>query len=440
MYRRMRLMSKKISTQPYKGARDFYPEDKRLQQWMFATWKQVIEQFGYEEYDAPILEPTDLYLMKGSEEIVQEQTYTFKDRGDRSVTIRTEMTPTVSRMIAGRRQEIAYPARWYSIPNLWRYERMQRGRLREFWQLNVDVFGIESLQAEVEMIQIIDGIFQAFNAKRSSYVIKVNSRKLVNTLLSEVCGLNEMRSEQAIRVIDRKNKMSVSEFVEAINKVVLDEDKTNNLITALNVTSIDQLSEQLCTHQSVSDLQQLVMQVKSLGIQNVEFDLSLMRGFDYYTDIVFEAFDTNPENNRSMFGGGRYDGLVAQFGVESIPTVGFGMGDVTFMNFLESHKLLQDVKPKTEVMIIVRDDARVNNLQLLAKRMREEDVNVAIDFSGKKVDKQFKSAIKQGIPFALFVGEEEIKSEQYTLKDLVTNKEVKHGIERIISIVKDRRR
>lgn len=433
-------MSKKVSTQPYKGARDFYPEDKRLQQWMFSKWSEVVEQFGYEEYDAPILEPTDLYLMKGSEEIVQEQTYTFKDRGDRSVTIRTEMTPTVSRMIAGRRQEIAYPARWYSIPNLWRYERMQRGRLREFWQLNVDVFGIESLQAEVEMIQIIDGIFQAFKAKRSSYVIKVNSRKLVNTLLGDVCGLDEMQSTQAIRVIDRKNKMSTIEFAEAINKVVLNEDKTNSLVAALDITSIDQLPEKLRNHQSVADLQQLVLQTRSLGIENVEFDLSLMRGFDYYTDIVFEAFDTDPANNRSMFGGGRYDGLVAQFGVDPVPTVGFGMGDITFMNFLESHKLLADVKPKTEVIIIMRDDVRVNDFQLLAKRMREEGVNVAIDFSGKKVDKQFKSALKQGIPFALFVGEEDISSEQYVLKDLVTNKEVKHGIERIISIVKDRRR
>jgi len=432
-------MSKKISTQPYKGARDFYPEDKRVQQWIFSKWKQVIEQFGYEEYDAPILEPTDLYLMKGSEEIVQEQTYTFQDRGKRSVTIRTEMTPTVSRMIAGRRQEIAYPARWYSIPNLWRYERMQRGRLREFWQLNVDVFGIESLQAEVEMIQIIDGIFQAFKAKRSSYVIKVNSRKLVNSLLIDICGLDEPQATQAIRVIDRKNKMSSTEFAEAVNKIVLDENKTQKLITALTVTTTEQLSEQLGAHESMADLKQLLQQTQSLGIENVEFDLSLMRGFDYYTDIVFEVFDTDPDNNRSMFGGGRYDGLVAQFGVDPIPTVGFGMGDVTFMNFLESHKLLPRINPKTEVIIIVREDTAIGKVQSIAKKMRAENVNVAVDFSAKKVDKQFKSAIKQGVQFAVFVGEEEISSEQYILKDLVSGKEEKHGLERTISILKDRR-
>jgi histidyl-tRNA synthetase len=429
----------KVSTQPYKGARDFYPEDKRMQEWMFNKWKSVIERFGYEEYDAPILEPTDLYLMKGSQEIVQEQTYTFKDRGDRSVTIRTEMTPTVSRMIAGRRQEMAYPARWYSIPNLWRYERMQRGRLREFWQLNVDVFGIESLQAEAEMIQIVDGIFQAFKAKRSTYVIKVNSRKLVNSLLIELCELDELQSAQAIRVIDRMNKMSESEFLEAINKVVTDEVKAKKLITALKVTDIADLPEQFTDHESVIALKQLLSQVSALGMHNIVFDLSLMRGFDYYTDIVFEAFDTDPENNRSMFGGGRYDGLVAQFGVEPVPTVGFGMGDVTFMNFLESHKLLPDLKPVTEVIMLLREESVGSKVQQLATRMRESNVNVAIDFSGKKVDKQLKSAIKQGVRFALFVGEDDISAEQFILKDLVSGKEEKHGLERIIGIIKDRR-
>jgi len=433
------MSNKKVSTQPYKGARDFYPEDKRVQEWLFTTWKQVVEQFGYEAYEAPILEPTDLYLMKGSEEIVQEQTYTFKDRGDRSVTIRTEMTPTVSRMIAGRRQEIAYPARWYSIPNLWRYERMQRGRLREFWQLNVDVFGIESLQAEIEMIQIMDALLQAFKAKRSTYVIKVNSRKLVNDLLSDLCGLNEEQTAQAIRTIDRKNKMSANEFEVVINEIVRDEQKTLTLIDALNVKSIADLPQNLAEHSSVIGLTSVLSQVEALGISNVEFDLSLMRGFDYYTDIVFEVFDSNPDNNRSMFGGGRYDGLVAQFGVDSIPTVGFGMGDVTFMNFLESHKLLPSINPSTEVMIILRDEKVSGKIHVIASRMREEGVKVAVDFSGKKVDKQFKSANKQGVKFAMFIGVEELESEQYVLKELTTGKEEKHSLDRIISIIKDRR-
>ncbi len=430
----------KENLQPYKGARDFYPEDKRFQQWMFSTWKKVVERYGYVEYDAPILEPTELYLMKGSEEIVQEQTYTFQDRGDRSVTIRTEMTPSVSRMVAGRRQELPYPIRWYSIPNLWRYERMQRGRLREFWQLNVDIFGVENINAELEMIQISDDLLQAFNAKRSAYEIKVNSRVLVDKMLHEICGFDETQVIQLIRVIDRMNKMSVNEFAEAVHVIALDEDKTQKLISALRVESIEDLPEVFAKEKSVIELRSLIDAAKSQGIRNIVFDMSLMRGFDYYTDIVFEVFDTNPENNRSMFGGGRYDGLVAQFGVDPVPTVGFGMGDVTFKNFLESHKLVPDLSSATEVSIIIREATPIRDIQLLTRRMRDEQVNVSVDYSGNKVDKQFKTAMKREAQYALFIGPEELLNEQFVLKDLKTGKEEKHSLERTISIIKDRRR
>src|SRR6195952_3453322 len=148
-----------LPTQPYKGARDFYPADKRLQTFMFTKLRKAVESYGYEEYDAPILEPLELYLAKSGEEIVNEQTYAFEDRGGRKVVIRPEMTPTVSRMVAAKRQELAYPLRWYSIPNLWRYERPQRGRLREHWQLNVDIFGVADNAAELEMVTLIDATF-----------------------------------------------------------------------------------------------------------------------------------------------------------------------------------------------------------------------------------------------------------------------------------------
>ena len=157
-----------LSTQPYKGTRDFYPPQKRQQNYIFNIWREVVESFGYEEYDAPIIEPVEIYQAKTSDEIVNEQTYAFEDRGGRKVTLRPEMTPTVSRMVAGKRQELAYPLRWYSIPNLWRYERPQRGRLREHWQLNVDLFGAEGIEADSELILIADAIMQRFGAQRDS--------------------------------------------------------------------------------------------------------------------------------------------------------------------------------------------------------------------------------------------------------------------------------
>src|SRR5690606_12098823 len=206
-----------LSTQPYKGARDFYPEDKRLQKHLFSVWRRVAERFGYEEYDAPILESLELYLAKTGEEIVNEQTYTFTDRGDRRVAIRPEMTPTVSRMVAAKRQELAYPLRWYSIPNLWRYERPQRGRLREHWQLNVDIFGVEGIEADHEAIQVSDSIMRAFGAKRSMYTIKINSRKLMNALFADYLKLDDTQSHTMAKLIDRMHKMDYAQFAASVD-------------------------------------------------------------------------------------------------------------------------------------------------------------------------------------------------------------------------------
>ncbi len=422
---------------PYKGARDFYPEDKRLQKWMFDKWRRVVEKYGYQEYDSPIIEPTDLYLMKGSEEIVKEQTYTFKDRGDRSVTIRTEMTPSVSRMVAGRRQEIAYPARWYSIPNLWRYERMQRGRLREFWQLNIDIFGVSSEYAELEILQIVDDLFQEFKAKRSSYKIVVNSRVLVNTVLKNQ-AIDKKLSAEVVRLIDKQNKIDPSEFRKALGDIV-GENVSKKLLKLLEVKKISELPKDYLGLESVLALSKILESLKSRGITNVEFDLGLMRGFDYYTDIVFEVFDNSPENNRSLFGGGRYDGLIGQFGVEPVPTVGFGMGDVTFMDFLDVNKLIPQLNPATDLIVLVRDQESITDAETVASELRENGINAAVDFSDRKIGKQLKAAIKSEIAYALFVGGDN-KSETYTLKDLNTGNEENHSLIRIASIIKDTRK
>lgn len=430
----------KVSMQSYKGARDFYPEDKRLQQWMFNKWKRVVERYGYEEYDAPILEPTDLYLMKGSEEIVNEQTYTFIDRGKRSVTIRTEMTPSVSRMVAGRRQELVYPLRWYSIPNLWRYERMQRGRLREFWQLNVDIFGVSNLAAELEMLQVADDIFRAFKAKRTTYTIKLNSRVLINELFTKQFGMDAEQAAQLVRATDKINKTDESVFVPLLDTITKSNKTSLEILSVLKSKSLEELPDNLKKMESYKSLEKLLDDCQRLGISNVEFDITLMRGFDYYTDIVFEVFDVDPENNRSMFGGGRYDGLVGDFGVEPLPTVGFGMGDVTFMNFLESNGLIPKMRNSTDLLLITRESESIRGAQKAANELREMGVNVAVDYSERKIDKQFKAAVKSGVRFALFVGKEELKSEQYILKDLKTGKEEKHSLQRIVSIVKDSRR
>lgn len=409
-----------LSTQPYKGARDFYPEDKRIQDYIFNAWRSVACSFGYEEYDASIIEPIELYLAKTSEEIVNEQAYTFEDRGGRKVTLRPEMTPTVSRMVAGRRQELAYPLRWFSIPNVWRYERPQRGRLREHWQLNVDLFGVADISGDHELILIADAIMQKFGAKRDMYSVRLNSRQLVNYLLQERYGLDSENSMKAVRLIDRMNKMTASDFRDALAEII--PNGSDELVAILRSESIEALPADIQQHPATQRVHELQVLLARAGVANSQFDISLMRGFDYYTDIVFEMFDTNPANNRALFGGGRYDGLVGLFGVEPVPTVGFGMGDVTIRDFLETHDLLPKLESKVDIVVILIGDVYAGSQGLLAE-LRAAGLNVAVDATDRKMDKKIKAASKSGYEYVLFVGESELESETYKLKNIKTGQD-----------------
>lgn len=430
-----------LSTQPYKGARDFYPEDKRIQNYVFGVWAKIAQRYGYEDYAAPTLEPYDLYAAKTGQEIVNEESYLFTDRGNRPVMIRPEMTPSVSRMVAGRRQELAYPARWYSIANFMRYQRPQRGRLREFWQLNCDIFGVETIDAEVELITMADEIMKAFGATDKMYSIKINSRHLVNFLMAEYLELDVVQSQLMIKLFDRKDKITPEEFRDQALEIFDAENAKDGLrkIGALFAAkTMGELPKQILDSSAIEQVQMLFTLLREHGVKSATFDIGLMRGLDYYTDIVFEVFDTNPDNARSLFGGGRYDGLVGLFGVEPIPTAGYAIGDVTFTDFLETHKLLPKLTTSTEVYMVILGDA-LKGAQKLAARLRAEDVNVEVDITGRKLDKQIKTAVKKGIPYLLFVGQKELDEEMYTLKDLAAEKEHKVAFSRLVTTIKDYR-
>ncbi len=431
-----------LSTKPYKGARDFYPEDKRIQKYILDTWRNAVERFGYEEYDAPMLESLELYKAKTGEEIVNEQTYTFTDRGGREVVIRPEMTPTVSRMVAAKRQELPYPLRWYSIPNLWRYERAQRGRLREHWQLNVDLFGVSDSSAEHEMVLVADAIMKAFGATPSMYEIRINSRKLMTFVMDNYLGLDSVQQNTLSKLIDRMHKIPHAEFVAEADAMITPTQResgiSDKLLSLLEAKTIMELPDAVLSSEPAQELRRLLETLQDTGVNNALFDITIMRGFDYYTGIVFELTDTDPENNRSMAGGGRYDGLVGLFGVEPLPTVGFGSGDVTMRNFLESHGLLPKLKPSTEVYAVLVGDVYKPAQKVIAK-LREEGATVAVDASGRKIAQQIKTAVKLGIPYVLFIGEEELQNEQYKLKNLLTEQESTLSLERIVSKVLDSR-
>ncbi|OHA20811.1 MAG: hypothetical protein A2849_03430 [Candidatus Taylorbacteria bacterium RIFCSPHIGHO2_01_FULL_51_15] len=305
----------KLSTEPYKGVRDFYPEDMAVQNYIFSVWRTVAEKFGYEEYAASLLEPVELYRSKGSDEIVNEQMFTFKDRGDREVALRPEMTPSLARMVAAKRKSLKFPLRWYSIPNCFRYERPQRGRRREHWQLNADLVGIAGVEAEVEIISLAHHIMKEFGADDSDFEIRIGAKGIITEKLNQK-NISEEHHKKIFQLIDKKGKMPEEERMLELKNLGVDFEITES-----------------------AHVKQLRVLLTKKGVKNTEFDPHIVRGFDYYTGMVFEVFDTHEENRRSLFGGGRYDNLLEMFGVEPVPTVGFGMGDVTIRDFLETHGL-----------------------------------------------------------------------------------------------------
>lgn len=421
-----------LSTQPYKGARDFFPEDKRQQNYLFAVMRRVAHRFGYLEYDAPIIEPLELYAAKSGEEIVNEQTYQFVDRGDRKVAIRPEMTPTVSRMVAAKRQELPLPIRWFSIPNLWRYERPQRGRLREHWQLNVDLFGVAGLNAEHELITMSSAIMQEFGATPDMYEIRINSRRLMDAIFRDYIKVGDHQAHDLSKLIDKMHKIDPPVFQRAVHEIITHKDAAQQLLDLLQITDIQQLPAVLQKNDAYQQIEALLNLLAGSGINNARYDVTLMRGFDYYTGIVFEVYDTNPENSRSLFGGGRYDGLVGLFGVEPIPTVGFGLGDVTLQDFLSTHNLIPKLAPEIDLAVLVVGDA-YSAAQPAIGQLRKAGLRVSVDSTGRKPDKQIKAAAKLGLVYVLFAGKNELDSGQYELKNLQTGSSETLSLDEVIN-------
>lgn len=432
-----------LSTNPYKGTRDYYPADKRIQNYIFGTWARTVRSFGYEEYAAPLLEPLEVYSAKSGQELAGEQTYKFIDRGDREVVIRPEMTPSISRMVAARRQELAYPARLFSIANFMRYERPQRGREREFWQLNADIFGAEGAQADAEIIALGFEVMKAFGAKPDMYVIKVNSRKVIDAMMHDYLGLDPIQAPLMVKLFDRKTKITNEDFRDqAIDIFGTDgaRDGLAKIAQLLQAKDIESLPKEIADNPAVEELNELFAVLKTQGVSNAVFDITLMRGFDYYTGMVFEFFDTHPDNNRAMFGGGRYDGLVGLFGAEPISAVGMAPGLSMTELFLESHDLLPKLTSTTELYVAVLGEGTLPGATALTKKLRAEGVNVELDFTGRKIDRQIKTAVKKQIAYVVFVGESELENEKYNLKNTQTGEEESLSFERLVSRIKDQRR
>ncbi len=422
-------MKNKLIKQPYKGTRDFYPKKMAQQSYLFDTMSMVAEQYGYEEYNASILEETDLYRAKSGDELVNEQTYNFIDRGDREVTIRPEMTPTLARMIAAKRKELVFPLRWYSIPNLFRYERPQRGRLREHWQLNVDIIGVDTQDAEIEIISVANSVMKLFGAVEEDFTIRLNNRKLIDFILKDYLNLSDEESKKTSKLIDRMHKIPSEDFAKALEDII--DKNAEKLLSILKIKNLESLPDEILQSDGAQELKSLIVDLDELKINNYTYDPSLMRGFDYYTGIVFEVFDNHPENSRSLFGGGRYDELVGIFGVESVSAVGFGMGDVTISDFLETHKLLPEYSSAAELKVCIIDESAKLFARDIVNKLREDSFAVVFETVQKKPAQHIKSAEDHAIPFILFIGEDEVKTGKLKLKDLENHEETEVSVDKL---------
>lgn len=394
-----------LEPEPYKGVRDFYPADWRRQSYMFDRQRALLKRSGFEEYQASPLEHTEIYENKGNEEIIRDQTYTFTDRGDRRVTLRPEMTPTLARMVARKRRELTFPLRWFSIGNRFRYERPQRGRGREFYQTDIDFLGVPEGEADVEILTLAYRIVSSFGATDDMFRLRIGSRPL----LSDACaatGLSTPEEVDAFRaLLDRKDKMTAKEWEEQM------AGKPDPLVEIETGSDAAVAAEK-------QKVMGLIATLKAQGVANVEFDPTIVRGFDYYTGVVFEMWDTHPQNTRSVFGGGRYDRLVEMFSDEKIPAIGFAMGDMPFENFLESHGLLPDFASDTKVYVAAVSASDVPAAQALARTLQEAGIPTWVNVLEKKVGDQAKEAVKRGIPYFIAVGAEESASGSFRVKDL----------------------
>ena len=414
-----------LSTQPYKGTRDFYPDDMRLRNWFFGKIRASLELAAFEEYNGPMLESLEMYIAKSGEEIANEQTYNFTDRGGRRLAVRPEMTPTVARLVAGRIGELNFPLKWFSIPNLYRYERPQRGRLREHWQVNVDIFGCDGFEADLEVISTAVMLLKGFDADESMFKVHINNRRFFNDVIASIAGTDAEGSRRVSKVVDRKNKVTREAYEKEMAELGIDGDKIAR-IDALYNMSVEEAAALCPDSQGSRELLEIFSQLKNAGLDKYcVFDFGIIRGLDYYTGTVFEVFDEAPENNRAMFGGGRYDNLVGLFVKNTnISGVGFGFGDVTLENFLVTHKLVPDIYNQgTKVLVTRFDDVPYEKYIELTDKLRNMGVVSSMYIGTKKFGKQIDYAVKGHYSHVAIMGASELESGIVKIKDLNTREE-----------------
>jgi len=412
------VQQEKLETNPPKGTRDFYPEDMRMRSWLFGQWRDVARRYGFVEYDAPVLENESLYTRKAGEEVTQ-QLYNFVDKGDRAVALRPEMTPSLARMVMAKKGALSLPLKWFSIPQCWRYERMTRGRRREHFQWNMDVWGVPGQEAEAELISAMVSFFEGVGLTPEDVGIKVNSRLVIGEVLTEL-GIPPEKFAATCVLVDKLEKVPVDAIQGELEELGLDRSVVEKLLDVLTNKSIDALKETLGEDsQAVRELTHFMDLCEAYDIGDwILFDAAVVRGLAYYTGIVFEAFDRKGEL-RAIAGGGRYDRLLETFGGDPTPAAGFGFGDAVVVELLRERNVLPSFDSAGIDTVVFAMNGDLYRVAVeVASKLRAAGQSVDVVLEQKKPKWVFKHADRQGARYCVVVGADEYAAGEVAIKNL----------------------
>jgi histidyl-tRNA synthetase len=423
-----------LSKAPYRGTRDFLPEEMSVRSQVFGALYRVLESHGYQRYDGPLLEPMEIYEAKSGDEIGGKQLFHLVDQGGRRLAIRPEMTPSLARIVAGHLHELVLPVRWYSHINCHRYERPQRGRLREHWQINVDVMGAESAYAEAEIFRVVHELMRALGGTDRDYVLRANDRALMQAALTRYVNPAPETIRGVCRVLDGWAKTDEAANHAALNQLGVDAAGIDKIQQLLKIR-LEELGDVVSAEQLQSSRLVRVLREQMVPFP-VEFDMGIIRGFDYYTSTVFEVFDNDPQNRRSLFGGGRYDSLTALFGGDAVPAIGFGMGDVTVFDFLAAHGLTPGADCSPHVVCIPISPEERGYSEAIATRLRAAGLRVVVPLEDAKLKNELKRAVRRGARVAAIAGSDERERSVVSLRDLAASETQEVALDQVAAAVR----
>ena len=417
------------------GFRDFYPDELALRNHIFATWREVARRYGFQEYDGPPLEPLELYTDKSGEEIVQ-QLYAFEDKGGRKVALRPEMTPTLARMVGAHAQALKKPIRWFSIPQLFRYERQQRGRLREHFQLNMDVLGEASPLADAELIAAAIDIMRAFGFGPKDVRLRLSDRRVLTSLLQKHPQFQGERVKIAFEALDKMERQSPHELDKRLRDAQFDPSAIDRLLEVASLKGLEAVLQALhgCPNgpEFGENLAKVVGALDAMGLSEfVEFDLTVVRGLAYYTGTVFELFDAK-KSLRAICGGGRYDGLLKALGGTDLPALGFGMGDVVLGELLKERRPADQASTKLDAFLIAVSSEDVAPVLKLAHQLRDLGAAVEYGLRPAAIRKQLELAAARGAPRAIIVGPDERAAGEVVVRDLKAGTEERVAVAKLV--------